>query len=439
MKMEGGSQRDASGRTTLNAGAEFRRAYLILCFFAVVLVLAFAGTNWDNPGSGSGLAAAGPTADGATEWADSPDSSGDLAALEAVLAAAEKGEERERAPAKPAVSRAEDGPEEEGDLERPPPTTKTTAAPKAAKKKKKVAPKAPPSDALDFTQPQHVCPGSPTTKSLGQGAPRQNKEVLYRILEKLGDGEVPETTTDMKLIKSGNFGFTKIECPFLTRDCASEKTYTGRQAAQKMKQTGAKWNETAQNFVDLKPGSLGSCALIGNSENMLKYNFGAAIDAHDTVIRHNTPIGKYARHVGKKATIVWVKGTYKGGGSASASMAYLLPKNVDELPKNFKKNGKPILIRGIGAKPLDKTKRLLYYLQGANLRRKHPTGGYSRPLNIIASKLCTRVDLYGFGSRNSSGKYFKKSAKVRPAHMMSFEHWTFRFMMSKGKLCVYGE
>jgi len=125
--MEGGSQRDASGRTTLNAGAEFRRAYLILCFFAVVLVLAFAGTNWDNPGSGSGLAAAGPTGDGATDWADSPDSSGDLAALEAVLAAAEKGEERERAPAKPAVSRAEDGPEEEGDLERPPPTTKTTS------------------------------------------------------------------------------------------------------------------------------------------------------------------------------------------------------------------------------------------------------------------------------------------------------------------------
>ena len=79
-----------------------------------------------------------------------------------------------------------------------------------------------------------------------------------------------------------------------------------------------------------------------------------------------------------------------------------------------------------------------YHLYGAS-RRKHPTGGYSRPLNIIASKLCTRVDLYGFGSRNSSGKYFKKSAKVRPAHIMSFEHWTFRYMMSRGKLCVYGE
>ena len=78
-------------------------------------------------------------------------------------------------------------------------------------------------------------------------------------------------------------------------------------------------------------------------------------------------------------------------------------------------------------------------MQGANLRRKHPTGGYSRPLNVIASKLCTRVDLYGFGSRNGSGKYFKKSAKVRPAHMMAYEHWTFRYLMSKGKLCVYGE
>jgi hypothetical protein len=37
------------------------------------------------------------------------------------------------------------------------------------------------------------------------------------------------------------------------------------------------------------------------------------------------------------------------------------------------------------------------------------------------------------------GKYFAKSMTVRPAHEMAFEHWTYRFLQSQGKLCVYGD
>ncbi|QDZ19633.1 sialyltransferase [Chloropicon primus] len=408
----------------IDARAEFMRAYLILGVLALLVVGAFVGTKWERPSSSSSSSSSSEVVEVETVAASSASLEVPKLRTEGPKAEASK----RKAPKPPSPPAAEKKKKKANKV------AKSQQEEVAAKPQQKaVAPH------LDFSQPQHVCPGSPTTKGIKTGGPRQNKEVIYRILDKLGDGEVPETTTDMKVIKGGNFGFNKIECPFLTRDCADVRTHTGKQAAAQMKQSGPKWNETAQNFLDLKPGSLGSCALIGNSENMLKYNWGESIDAHDTVIRHNTPVGKYAKHVGSKATIIWVKGRYKGGGSAKASLAYLLPKNVNELPKNFKKDGKPILIRGIGAKPLDKTKRLLYYLQGANLRRKHPTGGYSRPLNIIASRLCTRVDLYGFGSRNSSGKYFKKSAKVRPAHMMAFEHWTFRYMMSKGKLCVYGE
>lgn len=413
----------------IDANAEFRRAYAILAVFAILVIGAFIGTQWERSNSpGADVVTLGSS--GAVDDGDDFDLGADEVALSprSEVLDLEASEEEPRDVT--AVEFDREG-------ERPAPEEAAAAEVAPAPKKKKAKP--PVSPELNFTQPQSICPGSPTTKGIGTGGPRQNKAVIQEILEKLGDGWVPESTSDVRLIKSGKFKYTKIECPFLTRDCASVTTHTGKQAAAKMKQSGARWNATAQNFLDLKPGSLGSCALIGNSENMLKYEWGPAIDAHDTVIRHNTPVGKYAKHVGKKATIVWVKGRYKGGGSAKASLAYLVPKNVDELPKNFKKNGKPIIIRGIGAKPLDKTKRLLYHLQGANLRRKHPTGGYSRPLNVIASGLCTRVDLYGFGSRNSSGKYFKKSAKVRPAHMMAYEHWTFRYMMHKGKVCVYGE
>ena len=50
----------------------------------------------------------------------------------------------------------------------------------------------------------------------------------------------------------------------------------------------------------------------------------------------------------------------------------------------------------------------------------------------------SRVDIYVF-SGDMGGKYFAKSMTVRPAHEMAFEHWTYRFLHSQGKLCVYGD
>ena len=57
---------------------------------------------------------------------------------------------------------------------------------------------------------------------------------------------------------------------------------------------------------------------------------------------------------------------------------------------------------------------------------------------MLACRLCTRVDIYGF-SGDMGGKYFARSVKVRPAHEMMFEHWTYRYLESQGKLCVYGD
>jgi hypothetical protein len=35
----------------------------------------------------------------------------------------------------------------------------------------------------------------------------------------------------------------------------------------------------------LSPGSLGTCAVIGSGDNILRQDYGEVIDAHDTVIR----------------------------------------------------------------------------------------------------------------------------------------------------------
>jgi len=101
--------------------------------------------------------------------------------------------------------------------------------------------------------------------------------------------------------------------------------------------------------------------------------------------------------------------------------------------------GKNLLIvnkRGGGNKFIRERSKI-YKMAGAG-GKNHPSGGFSRPLSVLASGLCTRVDLYGFSSK-PSGKYFERSFKVLDTHMMGFEHWVYRYLMSQGKMCVYGE
>uniref|UniRef100_A0A061RAB2 Alpha--sialyltransferase st3gal i-r2 n=1 Tax=Tetraselmis sp. GSL018 TaxID=582737 RepID=A0A061RAB2_9CHLO len=82
--------------------------------------------------------------------------------------------------------------------------------------------------------------------------------------------------------------------------------------------------------------------------------------------------------------------------------------------------------------------RFKWYKMAGGGSRNHPSGGFARPFALLASGLCTRVDLYGFSAR-PSGKYFNKNAKVLRTHLIKFEHWVYRYLMSVGKLCVYGD
>ena len=58
---------------------------------------------------------------------------------------------------------------------------------------------------------------------------------------------------------------------------------------------------------ELKAGSWGTCALVGSGANLLKQQYGNQIDAHDTVIRYNSPLDGYTKHVGKKTHALFVK------------------------------------------------------------------------------------------------------------------------------------
>lgn len=152
-----------------------------------------------------------------------------------------------------------------------------------------------------------------------------------------------------------------------------------------------KFGKLRQNLPDLSEGSLGTCAIVANSDNLLKAQRGKEIDEHDTVFRHNTPTRGFEKHVGKKTGIVIVKSNYKSGGGgagksqgsgAKPSVAYMILKNVDQLPRGLKVEGKPALLRASGAHPIAKLRRELYGLYGAS-GRKHPSGGGRRQQHTL--------------------------------------------------------
>ena len=69
----------------------------------------------------------------------------------------------------------------------------------------------------------------------------------------------------------------------------------------------------------------------------------------------------------------------------------------------------------------------------------HPcssSGGFKLATDVLASNLCTRVDLYGYTAKGSA-KYFNRGKQMNTVHIMGLEHWVYRAAMEAEMLCVY--
>jgi len=290
-----------------------------------------------------------------------------------------------------------------------------------------------------FLVPQHVCPGKPSTAGLIKGAPKASEaDFIQKHLDMIADGMVyTEATGDQPE------DIQNASCVFITKPCAeTTANQQGRWVMNKLKswvKTEEELAAVAALFPNVGERGLGSCAIVGNSDNMMSAERGAEIDAHDTIFRHNTPLKGYEKRVGSRRSVVYMKSKYqdRAGQMGDVELALAELKDISAMPQNMRSNGKMVFLRSGAANHFARLRRKLYMTLGYT-GSKHPSGGWARPINLLASKLCTRIDLYGF-SANMGGKYFKPSERVRPAHVMSFEHWTYRYMMSKGKLCVYGD
>ncbi|WCJ17940.1 Sialyltransferase-like protein 1 [Euphorbia peplus] len=133
-----------------------------------------------------------------------------------------------------------------------------------------------------------------------------------------------------------------------------------------------------------RPRQFRTCAVVGNSGDLLKTEFGKEIDSHDAVIRDNeAPVNeKYAKHVGLKRDFrLVVRG-------AARNMVKILNGSTDEvlIIKSVTHRDFNALIKSIP--------NPVYLFQGIVLRRG--AKGTGMKSIELALSMCDIVNIYGF-------------------------------------------
>ncbi|QDZ22096.1 sialyltransferase [Chloropicon primus] len=213
-------------------------------------------------------------------------------------------------------------------------------------------------------------------------------------------------------------------------------------------------------FESLK---LGTCAMVGNADNLLERNYGKEIEDHDFIVRFNVITEPYKDHVGHRADGMLIKTNYKNTENhrdVVPTMYNLFPKYTPfELnPENLPGGKMPWVYNTHDYSDWRRDEEQMFwaYIEEKNLttsagfygdtgvpKLPHPTGGITRVRSLITllrSGVCDRLDLYGFSI--GGGKYFKPEAKVSTAHPIQSENYFYRLWMAtgvQGKFCVYGK
>jgi hypothetical protein len=233
------------------------------------------------------------------------------------------------------------------------------------------------------------------------------------------------------------------DCWFMDKTCVDAVSPgNGKQWIRKYMSAETTVTDILEDLPDFGKGQLGTCALIGSADNMLKKGWGNQIDAHDFVVRFNSKMKGFEKDIGFKTDGLWQKDSYVGaiGGTQKPAKYYMIPKII---PKNFKRvDGARVVGYSVALPAWRKAITEIYkiYKKDKKITKGTPTGGLARMISLMESGACTRVDIYGFSG--GGGKYFKKSAVVKDEHIISVEHYIRRLMMAtglRGKVCVYGQ
>ena len=66
-------------------------------------------------------------------------------------------------------------------------------------------------------------------------------------------------------------------------------------------------SEALERIPDVKPGELGTCAIVGVADNLKGKGWGKQIDAHDFVARYSAKLKGFEKDVGSKVDALLVK------------------------------------------------------------------------------------------------------------------------------------
>lgn len=166
-----------------------------------------------------------------------------------------------------------------------------------------------------------------------------------------------------------------------------------------------KYEELSQKvFLETVSGK--SCAVIGNSSNLIGSGYGSFIDSHDVVFRMNdAPVeDKYTKDIGQKTTIKFINVGHLNPTSKNTNLTfkgdrqfYMIGSQHPELNKSFSKYyNQTVLWRYADIWPLLKSSEI-----------ENISGGLKAL--YYAMSLCKEVSVMGFGEDqygNKRGYYY---------------------------------
>ncbi|XP_010935264.1 sialyltransferase-like protein 4 [Elaeis guineensis] len=176
------------------------------------------------------------------------------------------------------------------------------------------------------------------------------------------------------------------------------------------------------------PRQYSRCAVIGNSGDLLKTNFGEEIDGYDAVFRENgAPIQNYTKYVGKKSTFRLLN---RGSAKALDKVAEL-----DETKKEvliIKTTIHDIMSKMIREVPI---RNPVYLLLGTSFGSSAKGTG---PKTLeLALSICDTVDIYGFTVDPGYKEWTRYFSESRQGHTPLHGRAYFQMMECLGLIKIH--
>ena len=227
--------------------------------------------------------------------------------------------------------------------------------------------------------------------------------------------------------------------------CSSDKFGS----AETLQMRAATDDDFLKNRILRERGKHNSCALVGSSGNILKYEFGKEIDEHDLVIRINPPATvahEYDKYIGSRFGDVIIYGSSGAMGPCpklNQSQNYVLATtpgpmslrrkaNVDFIRDCWKTYSKKIYL--LSGELSIKARELCNYVRKECLttyKGRYVTAGLTTLL--FTMHICRNVDIYGYGLNEAKQFEYHRNKTMKTFYSQKTAHdW-----MSESRLLDY--